>query len=219
MRQVVDYVVSSHGYSQRNGAPDYLVFIAAAAALTLAAIAASRELKISLQVAAPLLVAGASCLCAVEVAFAFSTLAVSCLLIAEIDRRSQIIPDMLVLSVALLAAVAPFGVAWELRVFGATLLGLLFLFVRWGFAWAGRTEALGWGDVKFAAVIGGFLGPQDALTAVCIAGIATVSLIVTTKSCASAPATDQIDRSGAPLGVGLAGALTAMLAVQLWGGL
>lgn len=210
-----------------NGAPDYLVFVAAAAALTLAAIAASRELKISLRVAAPLLVAGASFLCAVEVAFgvrleaavAFSTLAVSCLLIAEIDRRSQIIPDMLVLSVALLAAVAPFGVPWELRVFGAALLGLLFLFVRWGFAWAGRTEALGWGDVKFAAVIGGFLGPQDALIAVCIAGIATVSLIVTTKSCASAPATDQIDRAGAPFGVGLAGALTAMSAVQLWGGL
>ncbi len=185
--------------------PVSLVLSAALGALT-----ALRELRVPVA-------ASGSCLALVAVVASLganaiaadwrviSTIAVLfliCGLIAEIDRRSYLIPDALVLAVAALALGMP---SFDLTaaVAGAVVTGSLFLLVRWLFASAGVNEALGLGDVKLAAAMGLFLGPAPALIAVAVAAGASAALLGANIAFARAPSATQ----GAPFGVGLAAAL------------
>ncbi len=202
------------------GVSDLPLFAALAAALFLAALAAKRDLSFPLALGAPVLVgvvvsgAVAGWLLAADwrAASVLAALCAICALIAEIDRRSFLIPDPLVGALLVLAAATPFGVSWLVALAGAATLGALLLGVRFGFERMGRAEALGLGDVKLAVAMGALLGPQQALLAVALAGVATLT--------AAAPA---IARGGAqrearlPFGIGLAAALAVMAASRLMG--
>ena len=129
-------------------------------------------------------------------------LSLVCLLIAEADRRQQIIPDPFTLAVFALALAMPFGDGAFTQTAGAVALGMTFLLVRQTTsAWRG-VEALGWGDVKLAAAMGAVLGPVHGFAAIAIAGAATL-LVVIVRSGGAAVA-------GAPFGIGLAVATSAM---------
>lgn len=192
----------------------------AAIALLLAGFAARRDLGVTLKLALPVLltttlaVAFAVRLTGIstQAALVFASLASLAALVAEIDRRSHLIPNPLVVGIALLALVAPFNDALWLQFLGAAAVGGLFIAVRLAFAGAGRAEALGLGDVKLAAALGGFLGIQHGLVAVALAGIATLSVSLVAQWNGGA-----LQLRGAPFGVGLAAALLAVSAARLWG--
>lgn len=136
-----------------------------------------------------------------------AALAISCALIVETDRRHHLIPDPLTLSVLALALVMPFGDAPTTQAFGAAALGGTFLIIRQACsAWRG-VEALGWGDVKLAAAMGAVLGPIHGFSAVAIAGVATL-LTVAIRGRDGALAL------GAPFGIGLAAATTAVALIR-----
>lgn len=145
-------------------------------------------------------------------ALIFAALGAVCALIVEIDRRRHIIPDPLVMAVACLALVAPFGDPIWLRAVGAATLGVLFLGVRLFFAARKQPEALGLGDVKLAAALGAFVGPQFGLVAVAMAGAATVTALCFLPRPSTGPALASL---GAPFGVGLAAALVIVSAWRL----
>lgn len=137
-----------------------------------------------------------------------AALAITCALIVETDRRHHLIPDAFTLSVLALALVMPFGDAATTQMLGAVALGGTFLLIRQvGSAWRGM-EALGWGDVKFAAAIGAVLGPIHGFGAVAIAGAATL-LTVAVRS-----RNDATLALGAPFGVGLAAATAAIAVIR-----
>lgn len=194
---------------------------AALAAGILAALAAREDLGTPLRWGAPLIFAaiGSAALLATALAappplaLAMAPLVLVCALIAEIDRRSYLIPDLLVAALCCIAVVFPIATPGDALV-GALSLGALFLAVREGFARAGRTEALGLGDVKLATAIGAILGLQFGLVAVAFAGLATLAV--------AAPAALHARQSAAaikaPFGVGLAAALAAVAIVRIWGG-
>lgn len=202
------------------GGSDLLLLAALSVAAVLATLAARRHLTLPLSVGAPILAsivaAGASAawLLAADwrAASALAALCVICALIAEIDRRSFLIPDPLVAALFALAATGTFGVSWQEALAGVLTLGGLLLGVRFWFERMGRAEALGLGDVKLAAVMGAVLGPQAGLLAVALAGVATLTV--------AAPA---FGRGGAlreariPFGIGLAAALAVVSLLRLWG--
>ncbi len=135
-------------------------------------------------------------------------LTVACLLIIETDRRHQLIPDPLTLAVLLLALVAPFGDSAQTRVLGAASLGLSFLLIRQTLTTLRGVEALGWGDVKFAAAMGAMLGPFYGFAAVAVAGAATI-LVMVARARGGAVAL------GAPFGIGLAAATAAVAIIRV----
>lgn len=200
------------------GGADLLLFAALTLALALAALAAKRDLSLQFLVGAPAL----ACIVAAggaaawllagdwRAASALVALCVICALIAEIDRRTFIIPDPLVVALFMLAAIAPLGITWLEALAGALTLGGLLLGVRFWFERMGRAEALGLGDVKLAAAMGALLGPQHGLLAVALAGVATLTV--------AAPA---FVRGGAgretriPFGIGLAAALAVVAVLRL----
>lgn len=196
------------------------VFASAGAAATLSALAARRDLGAPLRCSAPAILGAITALWLMAVALgveqstalAFAALAVTCGLIAEIDRRHYLIPDTLVAGLLCLALISPFT-SPSGALIGAALLGAMFLGVRETFARAGRTDALGLGDVKLAAAIGALLGPQQALLAVALAGLATLAV--------AAPAAMRGRASAAnpwtPFGIGLATALVALAAFNVFG--
>lgn len=139
---------------------------------------------------------------------ALALLALTCVLIAETDRRHHLIPDSLVAAVIVLAFVAPSSLAAIERVGAAALLGGMFFLVRKIGAGLRGAEVLGLGDVKLAAAMGAFLGLQPALVAVAAAGVATL-LVVSLRSDARA-------RAGAPFGIGLSTALAVVACAQPW---
>ncbi len=196
-------------------------WFAAIAATMLAAFAARQDLGLKLQFGIPAITALMIAMTALleltpilpHHAAWFAALALCCGLIAEIDRRHFLIPDLLVLALAGLALTAPFATTAIEMLAGALLLGGFFLAVRAGFARAGQNEALGLGDVKLALVMGALLGPQYGLLAVACAGLATLAI--------AAPRVLRNGAStlgaGAPFGVGLAAALALMAGLRLWG--
>lgn len=137
----------------------------------------------------------------VEQALALSALALTCVLIVEIDRRLHLIPDPLVAALVVLTLAKPFGDPILLQAIGATMLGLLFLGVRQLFSVLKSEDALGLGDVKLAAAMGALLGPQFGLIAIALGGVSTIAVLGVRATRGGAVAT------GAPFGVGLAAAL------------
>jgi leader peptidase (prepilin peptidase)/N-methyltransferase len=128
-----------------------------------------------------------------------------CLLVAETDRRHTLIPDVFTLAVLALAPFMPFGDGFAMQLIGAAALGGTFLIIRQACsAWRG-VEALGWGDVKFAAAMGAVLGPIHGFAAVGIAGAGTL-VVVAARQRGGAVVL------GAPFGIGLASA-TAVVAI------
>lgn len=198
---------------------DLLLFAALTVALALAAMAARRDLSVPLSVGASALagIVAASAATAWflagdwRTASVLTALCIICALIAEIDRRSFLIPDLLVVALLALAATMTLGIGWLAALAGALTLGGLLLGVRFWFERLGRAEALGLGDVKLAAAMGALLGPQHGLLALALAGVATLTV--------AAPA---LVRGGAqremrlPFGIGLAAALAAMAVLRLW---
>lgn len=197
-------------------------WFAALAATMLAALAARQDLGLKLRLGIPAIAAviiSTTALLALtpippHQAAWFAALALCCGLIAEIDRRHSLIPDLLVLALAGLALTAPFAAAPLEQLVGALLLGGLFLAVRAGFARASQREALGLGDVKLALAMGALLGPQYGMLAVACAGAATLAVAAPLVLRAGASTTG----AGAPFGVGLAAALALMAGLRLWGG-
>lgn len=205
---------------------DISLCAACAAVLLLSALAVRQDLGGGLQFKLPALGGGAAILCALlsasgldwRTALTLTMLLIACCLIAEIDRRSMIIPDLLVVAVALLSLVAPFSPPWDEKLIGAALLGGLFLLVRVAFHLSGKPHALGLGDVKLATAMGAMLGAQDGLTAVAIAGVATLCGMLW-RVVRKLPGT-AVALSGAttPFGIGLAAALSAVSAFRIWSG-
>jgi prepilin signal peptidase PulO-like enzyme (type II secretory pathway) len=136
-----------------------------------------------------------------------------CVLIGEIDRRHEIIPDVLVVAMLALAAVAPFEDHALVRVFGALFIGALFYAIHAGFSLAGREDALGLGDVKLALAVGAFHGAYWGLVSIALAGIGTIAAMAATY----AMSRNQSAMIGAPFGVGLAAATCVVGAFRLWG--
>lgn len=202
------------------GGPDLLLLAALAAALALAALAARRDLALPVSFGAPALVgvvaagAAAGQLLAMDwrAGAALAALLAICALIAEIDRRSFIIPDPLVAGLFALAVARAFGVIWQEAMAGALILGGLLLGVRFWFERMGRAEALGLGDVKLAAAMGALLGPQYGLLAVALAGVATLSVAAPALARGGAPRAARL-----PFGIGLAAALAVLASLRLWG--
>lgn len=201
--------------------PDWIAIAAASLAVALAVVAARRDLGLLRRVGAPALLGVvalfAFALCATlhdwRSALAIAALLPVCALIAEIDRRHHLIPDLLVAAVAALALAAPFGDTFAMRAIGAALLGALFYATHAAFKLARRDDALGLGDVKLAAAIGAFLGPQHGLIAIAAAGCATlgVSVVLLIRNDGAATL------AGAPFGIGLATALAAVSVARIWG--
>lgn len=134
-----------------------------------------------------------------------TALALVCLLIAETDRRHTLIPDAFTLAALALAPFMPFGDSFAMQLIGAAALGGTFLIIRQACsAWRG-VEALGWGDVKFAAVMGAVLGPIYGFAAVGIAGVGTLAVVAARQRGGAAVL-------GAPFGIGLSSA-TAVVAI------
>lgn len=195
---------------------------AAFVSLLLAASAAKRDLGIPFHAGAPAALLAAALLAAalpltgmaIEAAVVISPLLVICGLIAEIDRRHHLVPDPLTIGIVILALVQPFGDTLWLRAVGALLLGAFFLSIRQAFAAHRRDDALGIGDIKLAAAIGAFLGPEPGLIAVAFAGTATVAVIaLTPRRSGNAAAASGL---GAPFGIGLAAALACLSLWRIW---
>lgn len=187
--------------------PDAVALVALAITASLSAWGARRDLQmpIWLTLAAFACISAAAWLSGRGALAPTAALVLVCLLIAETDRRHNLIPDVFTLAVLALALVMPFGDDVATRLIGATALGTTFLLIRQACgAWRG-VEALGWGDVKLAAAMGAVLGPIYGFAAVAIAGVATLlALAVRMRGGAVV--------LGAPFGIGLAAA-TSVIAI------
>jgi leader peptidase (prepilin peptidase) / N-methyltransferase len=190
--------------------PDTVALAALAIAASLSAWGARRDLQM------PLWLTFAAFACATATATLtggaslapIAALVLVCLLIAETDRRHNLIPDVFTLALLALAFVMPFGDDIPTRLIGAVALGATFLLIRQACStWRG-VEALGWGDVKLAVVMGAVLGPIYGFAAVAIAGVATL-LAVAVRMRGGAILL------GAPFGIGLAAATSIMAILRV----
>lgn len=106
------------------------------------------------------------------------------LMIAASDLRRFIIPDHLVIILAIvgLARALAQSASWEVLTTAlaqSLLYGGSFLLIRSGYAWVRHRHGLGLGDVKLAAAAGGWLEPAlfgQAVALAAIAGLAAVLL-------------------------------------------
>lgn len=123
----------------------------------------------------------------------------------EVDRRSLILPDRLVVPLILLALAA----AWLAPLYpdqsldgalaGAAFAAGLLSAVRWAYGrWRGR-EGLGLGDVKLAAAGGALDGIPGVAPMILLAALATLLAALVLKTAGGAPLADR----KLPLGPGL----------------
>lgn len=145
-----------------------------------------------------------------EAALPLAVLSVACLLIAEIDRRHRLIPDLLTAAIALLGLTAPFAPIWQEKALGCLLLAGLFLGIRWSFARAGKDEALGLGDVKLAGAIGIVVGLSDGLMTVGVSAAATALVALAVQAARRSSATPP----PTPFGIALAAGLCIVSAMR-----
>lgn len=167
---------------------------------------ARRDLGLPLWVTMAAFALGAACASfALGPTFApLSALVIACLLIAEADRRHHLIPDAFTLAILALALVMPFEDSLLVGAVGAAILGGAFLLIRQTVSNLRGADALGLGDVKLAAAMGGVLGPYYGFVAVAIAGAATLAVVAVRARGGGVVAV------GAPFGVGLATATAAV---------
>jgi leader peptidase (prepilin peptidase) / N-methyltransferase len=144
-----------------------------------------------------------------DYAIYFGCLIVVCVLICEVDRRTFIIPNVLVGLLVLIALTAPFVPPRVYQVLGALLAGAIFVIIREGYFLLKREHGLGLGDVKLAAAMGALLGPTNAFVAIGVAAAVTAGILL---------ASSQRENSQkiAPFGVGLAAALALTVVVETW---
>lgn len=189
--------------------PDGLTLAAMSLAAALCAWGAHRDLQLRVwQTLAAFVCVVAIAGFAGGAAFApIAALVFVCLLVAETDRRHTLIPDVFTLAILTLAPFMPFGDGIISQLIGATALGGTFLVIRQACgAWRG-VEALGWGDVKFAAAMGALLGPIYGFAAVGIAGAGTLVVLAIRQRGGAVVL-------GAPFGIGLASATAAVAIVR-----
>ena len=93
------------------------------------------------------------------------------------DLRWLWLPDRLTLPLLLIGLALPVSSAELLQaLLGVALAGVLFGGLRWAFSrWRG-VEALGLGDVKLAATMGAWLGPDRFILSVVIAAISAIAV-------------------------------------------
>lgn len=130
-------------------------------------------------------------------------LATLCVAVARVDRRTFVIPDVLVLALGALALAAPYRLAPVEQLVGAVVMGGVFLLVREGYARLRHADGLGLGDVKLAMIMGASVGAEAALLWTAVAATLTALWLAAPVTLAApSPA-----RAAAPFGVGLAAAL------------
>lgn len=108
------------------------------------------------------------------------------------DIRHRIIPDETsiyavpvgVLAAALLQWLGWDGwlaIGWKQACLGAAIWGGFFAFISWSTQFVTGRVALGWGDVKLAAMLGAFLGPHHAFLVVMFGSLlgAVVGIVAT----------------------------------------
>lgn len=125
--------------------------------------------------------------------------------IAIVDVRRLLVPDILVLALAIVAVAAPDSLTPASQLAGLLALTTLFLLVRWAHFWRRGSEGLGLGDVKLAAASGLLLGPVVALQTT--AGAAAIA--IAWSLCGPAQR-----RTPAPFGAALAAGIVVALAVS-----
>jgi leader peptidase (prepilin peptidase)/N-methyltransferase len=142
----------------------------------------------------------------------FVLLCVLCCMLAVIDIRHGIIPDWLNLSIAGLgianvATSAGFSACAQAVCEGAVIGGIFWLLQRWYLALR-KIRGLGWGDVKFLAAAGiwiGFFGVPILLLVASLAALASAAMM----RLAGRPMTGQTSIPFGPfLAIGLLFALT-----------
>jgi leader peptidase (prepilin peptidase)/N-methyltransferase len=143
-------------------------------------------------------------------AAALAVLGAACALIAEIDRRHRLIPDLLTAAVVLIGVAAPFAPAISEQITAAVLLGGIFCAIRWFFSMAGKPDALGLGDAKLAGAIGMVMGARDGLFTVAIASAGTAFVAVLVHLLRGSRG----EPPPAPFGIGLATVLFLMSLVR-----
>ncbi|MDB5439461.1 MAG: pilD [Caulobacteraceae bacterium] len=92
-------------------------------------------------------------------------------MIAYVDGRFLVIPDLCSILIALLALAPPFALPLSQALAGAGLCGGLLWAVAWGYKRYSGIDGMGFGDVKLAAAIGALLGVQHGLLAICLAAV------------------------------------------------
>lgn len=103
-----------------------------------------------------------------------------CLVLADVDRRRLILPDLLVGPLVLLAMgaapLAPLYPDHSLAgaVSGGACAALLLYAARWGYARWRHREGLGLGDVKLAVAGGALAGPAGVAPMIFLAAMATL---------------------------------------------
>jgi leader peptidase (prepilin peptidase)/N-methyltransferase len=125
--------------------------------------------------------------------------------IVIVDVRRLLVPDVLVLTLVVVALAAPGALSPWQQLTGAAALGGLLLAVRWLHRWRRGAEGLGIGDVKLAAAVGLLLGPLAALQATAAAAVVAIAWIL----CRRAPTT-----TPAPFGAALAVGLCVAVALS-----
>ncbi len=103
-------------------------------------------------------------------AIMLALLGIGLLIIVFVDLEFQIIPDAVVVGLALLGAGYRFP-EWSDAVLGAIIAGALAWLLRLGFSWLRNREALGLGDVKFFAMAGIWCGIGGLAPFMLLAGV------------------------------------------------
>ncbi|WP_420245421.1 prepilin peptidase [Roseiterribacter gracilis] len=114
--------------------------------------------------------------------FAWGFLGASTLALLWSDFADQLLPDLIVGSIAVVGLTRAATLQTLNEAVGASLLaGSLLLLVRWAFIRLRKREALGFGDVKLFAALGLWMQPQQIGPALLIAALATLTVALAAR--------------------------------------